>query len=302
MSIIIHDGAICDTHVHTRKSDGTFEPREILTAAKGKLKTLIFADHDTARGYDENAVLHEWHKIDLIPGVELSAAEYKYYHILGYGMDKRAEMEAQLSARITSDELQMVRILKAMRDQFGVRLTDEFIDSIMVSGSPNRGEVASKLAKQGFMQDSRTAYDKMVEVSEKTGIHLLTPTMEDNMSLINRDGGITCWAHPKSTKCRDTHKRIWYNQKEFETVLASLVDSGLDAIEGNSPGLKAKDRDRMAWYAKNFGLLNLGGTDFHGDGNYNRNNYVGNPFIKQDTIEELKDRIHRRYKENEVIR
>ena len=79
-----------DLHVHTLISDGSFTPGEVINRAlSANLSAVAITDHDSVEAVDE-AVREAGDKIEIIPGVELSAEmDGNEIHILGYFIDWR---------------------------------------------------------------------------------------------------------------------------------------------------------------------------------------------------------------------
>jgi 3',5'-nucleoside bisphosphate phosphatase len=66
-------GRLVDLHTHSRHSDGTLTPEELVAlAAKRGLAVLALTDHDTIAGCAAAASACAAAGIDFIPGVELS--------------------------------------------------------------------------------------------------------------------------------------------------------------------------------------------------------------------------------------
>ena len=62
-----------DLHLHTRHSDSSYEPRELVRLAKDVgVLTLAVTDHDTIAGVDEAVDEGRRIGVRVIPGVELS--------------------------------------------------------------------------------------------------------------------------------------------------------------------------------------------------------------------------------------
>ena len=82
-----------DLHVHSTVSDGTFTPTELVAEAKRcNLSAFALTDHDTIRGFEEAKKASEGSGIEVIPGVEISAAyKKKDIHILGLLIDPNYE-------------------------------------------------------------------------------------------------------------------------------------------------------------------------------------------------------------------
>ena len=78
---------IFDLHSHTTLSDGSLEPRELISRAVEKgVDTLAITDHDTLDAYGEIPPLNG--AIKLVAGIELSTQwENTGIHVLGLNVD-----------------------------------------------------------------------------------------------------------------------------------------------------------------------------------------------------------------------
>jgi Predicted metal-dependent phosphoesterases (PHP family) len=80
-----------DLHVHSSFSDGKDSVNKVLDLAKERdVKMLSFVDHDTNLTYNEALPYAKRLGIDLIPGIEISAYDFKRrrkVHVLGYNYD-----------------------------------------------------------------------------------------------------------------------------------------------------------------------------------------------------------------------
>ena len=78
-----------DLHCHSRASDGSHPPDEVVALAAGAgVECLALTDHDTVDGLDAAQAAASDHGIHLIPGIEISAAwESRTLHIVGLNID-----------------------------------------------------------------------------------------------------------------------------------------------------------------------------------------------------------------------
>ncbi|MFM8360041.1 MAG: PHP domain-containing protein, partial [Verrucomicrobiota bacterium] len=78
-----------DLHLHTRFSDGTFTPEELVeNAARAGLQAIALTDHDTMDGCPRGAAACDAAGLEFIPGTELTAEhDGQELHLLGYWLD-----------------------------------------------------------------------------------------------------------------------------------------------------------------------------------------------------------------------
>ena len=79
---------IGDLHVHTTRSDGSYSPRRPSSWPRNAgLDYIGIVDHDTTEGLEEAVELGLRLGVAVVPGVEISAYDYKRRrkaHLLGY--------------------------------------------------------------------------------------------------------------------------------------------------------------------------------------------------------------------------
>ena len=118
-----------DLHTHTRYSDGSSTPEEIvkLSSAKG-IDILAISDHDNTRGYFEASKLASQYSITVIPGIEFTTPNY---HLLALNFDiknKAFQEFAEHSREIQNNRCERrVKIL----EEIGVPITMEKIENIL---------------------------------------------------------------------------------------------------------------------------------------------------------------------------
>src|SRR5512140_2803247 len=78
-----------DLHLHSRYSDGTYTPEEIVTQARQcGLAAIALTDHDSVEGCAATAGACSAAEIEFIAGTELTAEQEGYdLHFLGYFID-----------------------------------------------------------------------------------------------------------------------------------------------------------------------------------------------------------------------
>lgn len=249
-----------DLHCHTRESDGTDTPQALVAiAAETGITTLSITDHDTFAGYD--AVRHdaETAGMGLICGVELSCRhEEKTVHLLGYfrGSEGAPEEFREWVAGILSSRTERNLKLIAKLNGMGMAITLEEVQAIggSVTGRPH---FANVLVAKGYAADRNDAFRRLIGEEGSAFVERTGPTLAEATARIQKAGGVSSLAHPV---------RIGYfRAPERELALiADLRDAGLAALEvyhsDHTPALSA----RYLEFAKLLGLLQTGGSDYHG--------------------------------------
>ncbi|BDC48041.1 phosphatase [Bryobacterales bacterium F-183] len=249
-----------DLHCHTRESDGTDTPHELVQiAADAGITTLSITDHDTFAGYDA-ARPHAWKAgIELICGVELSCRhEEKTVHLLGYFRGAEgapAEFREWVDGILTSRTERNLRLI-AKLNGMGLDITLEEVQAIggSVTGRPH---FANVLVAKGYAADRNDAFRRLIGEEGAAFVERIGPTLAEAAGRIRAAGGVSSLAHPV---------RIGYfREPERElALLAELREAGLTAVEvyhsDHTPALC----ERYLEFANLLGLLQTGGSDYHG--------------------------------------
>src|SRR5580765_8160907 len=152
-----------DLHTHTRVSDGTDTPTELIMKAKAAgLSVVALTDHDTFDGLDEAAAAAEAQGITLVRGVELSCRRGgSSVHLLGYGVDEDAAALAEELIMVRQGRSDRVTPVLAKLAGLGAPLTHEQVLA-QVGDSPSAGRphIADALVAAGYVADRREAFDR----------------------------------------------------------------------------------------------------------------------------------------------
>lgn len=284
--------AIADFHIHSTESDGIYSPKELITqiAASKRLRTCAITDHATTKAFDKVETLREWYDIEVIPGIEISTEDYKSFHFLGLGMTDRNPIDTAFAQITNSNELQLLRIVSRLQEEHGIDLGKEFINKMIVTKTLSRQNIAAELARLGYVKTQAQGYAEFTGPGGSADAETIKSTAANAIDFIHRSGGIAIWAHPNTTRHRDTRKKL--SQIEFEAVTDQLVKCGLDGIECFPPSYsKPESRDFFKAQVANYPhLISTGGSDMHG----NRKDLyeqLGNPHLKQHHVDDVLNAI-----------
>ena len=245
-----------DLHCHTKLSDGSLGIEELITlAASTGVSTIGITDHDSMAATLRGRVIGQRHGVQVIPGVELSAADPetgRNVHLLCYLADYPDRLEG-LCKRISQARRRagQYMVLRAAK-RFG--LTPEFILR-STSGSTNiyKQHIMHALMDAG-MADSifGEQFDELFINSGENNIKvpIKYPDCRDVLNEIHEAGGIAVLAHP-------------YEYNSIRTM-AELTRLGLDGIEVYHPSADREKTASLLEYARRNELLVTGGSDFHG--------------------------------------
>ena len=245
-----------DLHVHSRYSDGSeFAETVMNLAIKREITHISFVDHDTIRGLEEVMVLGEKYDIEVIPGIEISAYDYKRgrkVHILGYNYNPDAlhiqSICEQLLERRHAHSLWQIEQIKAAG-------YDLDVDAIMKTAKPSK-----TIYKQHIMQhlteasytslEYKQLYKSLFKSNGVASGDIAYIDVFDAVKAIVADGGLAVVAHP--------------GQLDSYDLIPELTEYGLGGIERNHLDHTAEDHQRVEYLAEKYNLKMTGGTDFHG--------------------------------------
>lgn len=246
-----------DLHVHTSISDSSFNTEETLKMAKENNVTHIgIVNHDTVRGLKDAIKMGEKLGIKVIPGIEISAYDYKNnrkVHLLGYNFDlegknikeicsplleRRDENSKWQIRRIMEEGYDLdIRVIKEKSKDSGIIYKQHIMQALIEKHYTDK--IYSDLYKRLFKNNGICARDiEYIDVFVA-------------LKAIKNDNGIAVLAHP--------------GQLNSYEIIPELVECGLDGIEVNHHAHTEEDKEKVKKYAEKYGLFLTGGTDFHGD-------------------------------------
>ncbi len=247
-----------DLHVHTTASDGTLRPAEVVRLAKKLgLQAISITDHDTLDGLDEAIEAGDAVGVEIIPGIELSAA-YRdgTIHILGYYVDRSdpefvKEIDHLQRVRVERNEQMLNKLI-----EFGINITFEDLRKESKEGLIGRPHFARLLLKKGVVGTMDEAFEKFLRKGAPTYVSKVRLSSEDAIGMILRNGAIPVLAHPFVLK-KDCGIPL-------QEIIAELVGYGLQGLEDFYSSHTSEEEAEYLELAQSKGLLATGGSDFHG--------------------------------------
>lgn len=247
-----------DLHVHSTVSDGTFTPTELVAEAKRcNLSAFALTDHDTVRGFEEAKKASEGSGIEVIPGVEISAAyKKKDIHILGLLIDPNYEpLKRSLDAALLERDqrnAKMAQNLAAVGLDIDIeRLTAAFSPGTVLT----RAHFAKFLLETKQIKSMNEAFEHYLNADGPYYVPREYISPENAIKLIKQAGGIPVLAHP-----------LVYHlpEEELDALIARLKDAGLEGLEIFYSSNTGFDEGIVRRYANKYHLIMTGGSDFHG--------------------------------------
>jgi predicted metal-dependent phosphoesterase TrpH len=257
--------AAADFHTHTTRSDGVLEPSELARQARDAgVRLLAIADHDNLAAYRELTASGAAPLPDglaLIPAVEINsvagrlAAELPEgeLHVLGLGVDPGdAAFEAALRAQRDARRIRFYTMVDRLRD------LDLAIDEQVAELDPaadnalGRPTIARALIAAGHAVDVQDAFARVIGAGCPAYVPRRGLDPVSAIRAIRSAGGLASLAHFPEAPTR-------------QPLIRELMAAGLDGLETHHRSFLPETREAMAAFARAIGLVETGGSDYHGD-------------------------------------
>ena len=249
-----------DLHLHTRYSDGSLTPAEVVALAhQAGVTAMAITDHDIVDGIPHAMEAATKLGIEVIPGVELSSRlNGQELHVLGYCFDRQdpAFQDHLARQRLSRRDRnpQAIERLNAL----GLDLSEDEVKAKAGSDSIGRPHIAQVLVDKGYVRDTREAFDRYLGEGATAYVPRTLADTCDVIAWIRNAGGVPVLAHPTWTRCEG---EILYR------LCACLKEAGLLGLEVFYSTHTRKQTSRYLELAKRLDLLVTGGSDFHGAAN-----------------------------------
>lgn len=243
-----------DIHAHSKFSDGSLKPSEIVVlAGELGLELIALTDHDTIAGQEDFLVAARRAGIPALTGLEADSrcegvdAGWEI-HLLAYGF--------------TLEDARLANLLEAQRRRRRER-NEEIVASLARLGYPvtlesgedqvvNRFHIAQALVAGGHADSIRDAFKRFLGPEGMVRLDAEKLPAGEYIDLIHQLGGLVVWAHPLLMR------------GDWSLALEELCRLGLDGVEVYYPAHRADGMARLRRAAVERGLLITTGSDFHG--------------------------------------
>jgi predicted metal-dependent phosphoesterase TrpH len=245
-----------DLHAHTNVSDGTLSPTALVeAAARAGLAAIAVTDHDHVGALPAARDAGVRLGVDVVTGIELSVdGPHGEIHLLGYLFDERdPRLLARLSELRDARERRGDAIVERLR-ALGLPITRDDVQAEVGPGATSLGRphVARALMRKGAVASVQEAFDLYLAEGRSAYVPKARLSPREAIALVHGAGGLAVLAHPVTLRDADATAR----------ELAAL---GLDGIEVVHSKHREVERARFAALAEELGLVQTGGSDFHGD-------------------------------------
>lgn len=251
-----------DLHCHTKVSDGSMPPFELIRLAKLHGVThLAITDHDTTQGVPESLRYGQMLGVEIISGIEISAHDYRRNHrahILGLGVEAGHPVLEHLCRPLIEQRQQAsFETVERLREA-GYNVTWDEVEKYAAGGTGvYKQHIMGVLVDHGYCRHIHSSlYRQLFGAANQNypagsaTVRLKHPDVLLAIAAVKAAGGVAVLAHPG----------LYHN---FEAV-TEWVDAGLQGIEAYHPDHTVSDMDMALTLAARFNLVVTGGTDYHG--------------------------------------
>jgi predicted metal-dependent phosphoesterase TrpH len=252
-----------DLHTHSRVSDGTESPAELVAAAaRAGLDVVALTDHDTTAGWDEAAAAAREHGVALVRGAELSCrAGGTSVHLLAYLHDPD-----DAALRAESERIRTSRVDRARRIVERIAVDHPLTwQDVLAQTQPGttvgRPHIADALVAVGLVADREEAFATMLAAGSPYYVPYYATALADGIRMVRDAGGVPVLAHPGAA----TRGTVL-----SDDAIRAAARAGLAGLEVDHRDHTPAQRARLAGLAAELGLLVTGASDYHGTGKPNR--------------------------------
>jgi predicted metal-dependent phosphoesterase TrpH len=272
--------ALADLHVHSNHSDWVYSPKQLVKMAiELGLGGIALTDHDTTVGNSEFLKQGEQSDITCIPGVEISTEYHSYeLHLLGYYVPiDESDLENKLAAFRDERHTRFPKMVQKLKD-LGFAISDSDVEEVIrTAASPGRPHLARILVEMGVVTSVDEAFVKYLAEGKPAYVKRARPDVVEGIKILREVGAVPVLAHP-----------LYYTGSDLRSLLIDLKKSGLEGVEVvynyERETTPEEDTKQVQNAAKEIGLIETGGTDFHGDGTHNQ---LGSMTVSIDVIDQL---------------
>lgn len=245
-------GPRADLHTHTLCSDGYLAPAELVAkAAEVGLAALAITDHDTLLGLDEAMEAGARLGVRIVTGSELSVTVGdEEVHMLAYGFDPEHAGLCSALQRMKEGRERRAREMVERLQKAGLDVAWEAVRQRARGDAIGRPHVASVLVADGYVEEPQEAFERYLKAGQLAFVAKPRFEAADALAVVHEAGGVGVLAHPGHWMATGT--------------IEQLVDVGLDGIEVIHPSHDAMLTDYYRGVARRYGLLQTGGSDYHG--------------------------------------
>lgn len=286
-----------DLHMHTTASDGLLNPKQIVKlAVEKKLSAIAVTDHDSIANVEETMRFGKELGIEVISGVEISVDDVELgfldIHVVGLFIDIYDKNLALFLADAHKHRLEQKKAMIRRLNELGYSITFEQANALAKGelGRPHLAQVLMANHPDEFpLMD--LVFKNLLGTGKKGYVSREIKTkMQTAIKVIKDAGGIPILAHPAV-----------YDGIEIDFLIRKFAELGGIGIETYYPydkfklhkGISQPELQKLIGKYKKtceeFGLIESGGSDFHGTEKVN----LGDIKVPYSVLEKMKEFIRK---------
>jgi predicted metal-dependent phosphoesterase TrpH len=238
--------------------------------AKAKdVDVISITDHDTLYGIDANKALAAKYDISYIPGIEISAYDYKNSrpcHLVGLNVKSGYKpledmIESTTKQRHENSNSQIKKLI-----DLGYDISfDDFSEKRGAHGIYKQ-HIMHVLLEKGIVNNLfSNFYKTMFKNGGPLEMHIEYPSHVEAVRVLAESGASAILAHPT----------LYDNTEEIPL----LKDNGLMGIEASYPSLKDEDKKALLDIGEKYDLFLSAGSDYHGFYGSDTNGHIGSHYV-----------------------
>ncbi|HYM81073.1 MAG TPA: PHP domain-containing protein [Candidatus Limnocylindria bacterium] len=250
---LVPGGRRVDLHTHSFFSDGVLSPEDLVARARLKgLAGLALTDHDSIEGVERAAAAAIVAGIDLVPGVELSSSlDGLDLHILGYYVNPDHPGLRERLEEFKQERRDRIVAIVGRLEALGAVIALERVLALAGPGVVGRPHVAQALLEAGLVEHQEDAFRRFLGAHGPAFVPRPAFSPTEAIALIHAADGVSVLAHP--------------GPQLAESIVEGLATAGLRGVEVWHPHHTSGTSRRYQALADRLGLLETGGSDFHGE-------------------------------------
>lgn len=245
--------------MHSTISDGRLTPTALVDFAyRNGVRIMSLTDHDIIDGLPEAfEAASEYDDLTLIPGIEMSTdVPGNEVHINGHFIDWKDEPFRAKLRHLQESRLGRARKMVDRLVELGKPITWDAVQSF-ADGAVGRPHIALALVDAGHVTSVNEAFDLYLSRTGPAYVERERFDPEDVVKMLQEIGGLTTLNHPRELHAAGS----------LEGLLERLTSVGLTGMEVYYQDYTPDEVVMFKALADKFGLLPLGGSDYHGLGN-----------------------------------
>ena len=246
-----------DLHTHSTYSDGTLTPEALIRLAEDTgLSAIALCDHNTVDGLPDFLAAAETSPVEAVPGIEFSTDYHETeLHIIALWIrpEHYPAVTALLQQALERKEQSNLALIAAL-NRAGMALDYERIKAGMPGGMVNRAVIAAEMTRLGYTDSVQSAFSDWLSPRQNYYTPPRRPDCFEVIRFIRSLGAVSVLAHPF----------LNLDEPQLRVFLKEAVEAGLDGMETLYPKFDEAASRKAKELADSFGLLESGGSDFHG--------------------------------------